>query len=471
MAVPVGPGSESSSAWRILLDSPTTAPALGYVDIGRAFAAVISQSEPRFAVGIFGGWGSGKTTLMNAIKAVLPTDGIVVVDFSAWRFECEPQLLIPLLDTIRAALVRSSERDPGSRDKVRSIAASVGRVVRALATGLSAQVGLPGAVTVGYDAGAALTALSTPAEPDTSQSLYVAAFQELATAFGDLAASGIARVVVFVDDLDRCLPASALEVLESMKLFFDLPGFVFVAGLDQDVVERAIRAKFAISAEDGLANEPGQVGSRAALVSQQLGREYVKKIFQVPYSVPAMLPQQLDDLLSSMYGEASLDPSQLSDLQTRVRPYLAYVAVDRRVNPREVKRFINAYTLQTLVRPQLDRDTVLALQTLAFRYDWATLYDAILADSELFADALRRYRGDPAGDQFVFQRSLARSPDHIKTVWLHSWSTGRASALYPAVSNLFGPIYQGLAPVHHPLVVQGPSQDEGPEPQPETEAE
>jgi hypothetical protein len=57
--------------------------------------------------------------------------------------------------------------------------------------------------------------------------------------------------------------------------------------------------------------------------------------------------------------------------------------VGRRVNPREVKRFINAYTLQTLIRPDLDPDTVLALQILAFRYDWAEFYEAILADSAL----------------------------------------------------------------------------------------
>jgi hypothetical protein len=74
--------------------------------------------------------------------------------------------------------------------------------------------------------------------------------------------------------------------------------------------------------------------------------------------------------------------------------------VERRINPREVKRFLNTYTLQMLVRPELDRDTVLALQTLLFRYDWRTLYDAILTDSTLFIDALQRYRG---GEDLAFE--------------------------------------------------------------------
>jgi hypothetical protein len=53
-----------------------------------------------------------------------------------------------------------------------------------------------------------------------------------------------------------------------------------------------------------------------------------------------------------------------------------------------------------LIRPQLDRDIVLSLQTLVFRYDWRVLYDAILTDSMLFSDALARYRN---GDDRAFE--------------------------------------------------------------------
>ncbi len=164
MAATGQPGMGSSVSGRILLDGPTASPALGYEQTGQALATIIKQSEPRFAVGIFGGWGSGKTTLMQAIRGHLVAEpGIVVADFNAWRFEREPQLLIPLLDTIRAALVRGADA-PGSskdsREKIRSIAVRVGSVVRALATGLTAQLGLPGAVTVSYDVGAALARVS-----------------------------------------------------------------------------------------------------------------------------------------------------------------------------------------------------------------------------------------------------------------------------------------------------------------------
>ncbi len=401
------PETGSGISGRILLDSPTASPALGYLQTGQALATIIKQSEPRFAVGIFGGWGSGKTTLMQVIRDALAAEqGLIVADFNAWRFEREPQLLIPLLDTIRAALVRGADAAGGSKDgkeKIRSIAVRVGSVVRALATGLTAQLGLPGAVTVSYDVGAALAALSSPADPQNSQSLYVAAFDELDRAFRELHAAGISRIVVFVDDLDRCLPVNALQVLESMKLFFDLPGFIFVVGLDEDIVDRAIRAKFAAGNDRAAARTTGPEPADALRLPQRIGSEYVKKIFQIPYSIPPMLPRQLDDLLASMYREASLEQAQLDDLTKRVRPYLDYLAVGGRVNPREVKRFINAYTLQTLIRRDLDRDTVLALQTIAFRHDWAEFYEAVLTDSALFVDALRRYRRGQGTDHFSFE--------------------------------------------------------------------
>jgi hypothetical protein len=334
------------SGRKLLLDAPTENPALGYRQIASAFAEVITQSKPNFAIGIFGGWGSGKTTLMAAIKAALPEDDFAAVNFNAWRFEREPQLLIPLLDTIRAELARHAKRNGETSSKLHQITERLGKVVRALAKGLSGSVGLPGAVVVNYDAGQALEALSALSADQDSlkpESLYVAAFQELQDSFTHLAEAGINGIVVF------------------------------------------------------------QASAAMTSLTEQLGREYAKKIFQVPYSLPVMLPQQLTDLLESMYEEAGIEDEQLADLHERVRPYVNFIAVERRVNPREVKRFINSYTLQTLIRPELNPDVILALQTLAFRRDWEEAYDAINADSELFLGALRSYR---TGYRAAFEDTL-----------------------------------------------------------------
>jgi hypothetical protein len=391
--------AQQADAVKILIDSPSLNPALGFGSTAEALAQIIRDSPARFAVGIFGDWGSGKTTLMDEIRHRLGT-AVISVDFNAWRYEREPQLLIPLLDTIRGALVAwSAGRDADTRERIRAAARKVARIIRGLAAGLSADVGVPGAAKVSYDVGKSIEALTLSGEPEQPQSLYVAAFEELSQAFAELSAHGITKIVVFVDDLDRCLPDNALDVIESMKLFFDLPGFVFVVGLDEKVVQRAVRTRFPEASGSGPATaDPSPRGK--VTPEAQLARDYVEKIFQVPYRLPPMVAEQLNELLAAMYNEAELPAAQLNDFRDRVTRYLQHVAVRGQINPREVKRFLNTYTLQMLVRPGLDRNIVLALQTLVFRYDWRVLYDAILTDTLLFSDALTRFRD---GDDRAFE--------------------------------------------------------------------
>jgi hypothetical protein len=408
-AEPADPDQAGQPA-RMLLDTPARDPSLDFAPTATALAQVIERSEPRFAIGIFGGWGSGKTTLMDAIEARLTPTTSVVVRFNAWRFEREPHILVPLLDAVREGLARwavAHKDEPTRAERARKVARRIGRVVRALATGVSAEVGISEAVKVQYDVGKAIDALNRPEDEldgEQAQSLYFAGFLELERAFSAFAEDGATRVVVFVDDLDRCLPANALEVLESMKLFFDLPGFVFVVGLDEQIVDRAVRTKLGADPATG---KPDQADSQQQL---RIGQEYVKKIFQVPYSLPPVPSGGLDNLLESMYVEAELGPDQVTDLRNRVRPFLDFIAIEGRINPREVKRFINAYTLQMLVRPGLNRDTVLPLQTMVFRMDWEVAYSALLADSEVFRDAVSRYRaGADEAIEDVWPRD-ARTP-------------------------------------------------------------
>jgi hypothetical protein len=83
-----------------------------------------------------------------------------------------------------------------------------------------------------------------------------------------------------------------------------------------------------------------------------------------------------------------LPAEQVLDLQ-RVGRHLYYFVGDSSVNPREIKRYINAYIVQRWINPHLDRDALLTLQTIAFRPDWRAVQDAILAYGQLFINALR----------------------------------------------------------------------------------
>ena len=84
-AAGAGP-APTDDAVKILIDSPSVQPKLGFGAAASALAQIIRDSPPRFAVGIFGDWGSGKTTLTDAIRRELGKT-VVSVEFNAWRYE------------------------------------------------------------------------------------------------------------------------------------------------------------------------------------------------------------------------------------------------------------------------------------------------------------------------------------------------------------------------------------------------
>ena len=169
-------------------------------------------------------------------------------------------------------------------------------------------------------------------------SFYHSAFVMLRQAISDFAA-GERRIVVFVDDLDRCLPENALDVLESMNLFFDVEGFVFVVGLNQTIAELAVLHKY----DQQVTLPPGTTPLRRT--------DYIKKIFQVPFALPRIGSDQLHEYLGSVSHNAGFEVDQATDFETNVRPHLAFVSSDNTVNPREVKRLINTYVLPVRLPP------------------------------------------------------------------------------------------------------------------------
>jgi KAP family P-loop domain len=126
------------------------------------------------------------------------------------------------------------------------------------------------------------------------------------------------------------------------------------------------------------------------LTARITGEDYIKKIFQLPYSLAPVSFEQLNEFLQVTYDEAELSTDQRTELDTIVRPHLRFVVRDSSVNPREMKRYINSYILLTRINPGLDKNAVLTLQTIAFRDDWQEVRDAILEYGGAFIDAVKR---------------------------------------------------------------------------------
>jgi KAP-like P-loop domain-containing protein len=369
---------EGYAGFKVVLDEPAPDPGLGFGEYAAALAEMTLYSQAEFAVGIFGGWGSGKTTFMQAVERRLADDDrVVTVWFNAWRYEKEPHLIIPLLDVLGDALRGKAAEIRAAW--AREAAVVVGRASRALLAGLTLSVDAIPGVKIDFDPGKVIEKIGK-SESAGPVSFYHAGFTSLWKAIADISDDGANRVVFFVDDLDRCTAASALEVLESMKLLFGVKGCVFVVALDEEIVEKAVDVKYG-----------------AAEVS---GAEYIKKIFQVPFTLPRTGMSKLPSYLDLIEAGAGFGEAQRNDFRAHVRPHFRYLADEGVINPREIKLLINSYVLQlkvlwARVGDDLDQDVVLALLCMHFRPDWRPFHDQLIAEPQFVQRVLRDAIGSP----------------------------------------------------------------------------
>ncbi len=99
------------------------------------------------------------------------------------------------------------------------------------------------------------------------------------------------RLVVFIDDLDRCLPEKAIELLEAIKLFLDIPGYLFVLGVDKEVVKKGIAHHY-----KHFENQ-GEAGGNEKVISAE---DYLEKMIQLPIDLPPIEPGHKINYIESL---------------------------------------------------------------------------------------------------------------------------------------------------------------------------
>ena len=129
----------------------------------------------------------------------------------------------------------------------------------------------------------------------------------------------------FVDDLDRCLPEKAIEVLEAIKLFLDVENCVFILGLDQEVIARGIEMKY----KELGAKQDGDNQHRFTVE----GIRYLEKIIQLPFQIPPVIQEDMGIFVEELSSEwpheecPKIFAEGLGD------------------NPRQIKRTVNTFLM------------------------------------------------------------------------------------------------------------------------------
>jgi len=185
-----------------------------------------------------------------------------------------------------------------------------------------------------------------------------------------LEAAKIDQLVVLIDDLDRCLPDTAIETLEAVRLFLFTSRTAFIVAADEGMIEYAVRKHF-----PDLPDTTGQL---------TYARNYLEKLIQIPFRIPALGYAETRIyvtllLVGAELGEKELEFQKLIDAarERLKRPWMGSVldaetvkkvlgakesashnallvsdqiapilAQGTRGNPRQIKRFLNTLLLR-----------------------------------------------------------------------------------------------------------------------------
>ncbi|MBR1380789.1 MAG: hypothetical protein IJ560_04375 [Alphaproteobacteria bacterium] len=257
------------------------------------FARVVEQSSGESKVyAISAPFGIGKTFFCDKLKGVLEADSVPVATMNIWAMDVYEHPLIPIL------LKLQDFYKAGSGEKARSFP-KIPTLLRLIKSGIAAihvTAPMPNGALIELD-GKNIVDTNEALRENTGGEVdiyteYINIKSEIETikvflrtwaeSFKDK------PVVVIIDELDRCRPDYAVKTLETLKHFFDIPGFVFVLAFDEQQLKNSVQTLFGTDNFDGykrkfinnsfLLPEPNRFEFSQYLLEKTNIKHYIEKI-------------------------------------------------------------------------------------------------------------------------------------------------------------------------------------------------
>lgn len=384
-------------------DNETSEDLLGFKVHADLLVDVINDDEVLPAtIGVFGDWGSGKSSILKIVEEELVggakdgfSNGTLVLYFNGWVFEGYDDAKAALLESIIEKFDKHKTIGKKVKDETVKLFKSV-KWMRLL--GLSfKKVIIPG-VSAYLTGGASLlpfllNEFSKLSPKDLAEKLQgdgaeeflkdliekneneeVTIVREFREDFKEMIdKSEIKKLVVIIDDLDRCTPDRLIENLEAIKLFLNVEKTAFVIGADPRVVRHAIEHRYKT---DNIENSNDPDSRNKRIVS-----DYLEKLIQVPYYLPKLTDNEVETYLTLLFCKKIMgadfqkvtdafkknretnryDVFGLGDIQnilseeqnkklmesvSLVASLSPIITEGLKGNPRQIKRFLNTFTLR-----------------------------------------------------------------------------------------------------------------------------
>lgn len=323
-----------SAEYYLHTDNPSEIDSLGREELVADMVRRVVSCDCPQVLGLHGDWGSGKTSALMQVRKQLAQsfeENAPVVWFEAWRYQNESTPIVALLHAIRERLSWRSkawnETKKLGEITIRSALLHWDEITRII--GVQAPKIDTGKI---QQAGEAWEKehLSAQLPAQATTELLDQALDQLlakdAKPKGNKAPSSADknRLVIIIDDLDRCHPEAAFRLLEGIKIYLGLRRCVFVLGINQREIERAIEKQ--IPAAD-------DADSRRARA-----KEYLDKLCGHIWRLPYISSTLQAALVKQWLTEAGLADPFVTGVVACVQGTGCLPP-----NPRKMKRFANGF--------------------------------------------------------------------------------------------------------------------------------
>lgn len=379
---------------------------LNYSETADLVSSILEQENIRpVSLGLFGGWGVGKSSLMRMIiNDIKEDEKNIVLNFDAWLFQDYDDARASLLQKIGDVLYEKAKKEDKIVEKVELLYSRIDklRVLGLLAEGTAFAAGIPtfGFITRGlsgvrdlasgegdkedYDDASNMVAdvkartkgLIGPEENNSPPKQIEAFRSELKEILNELDCT----LFVFIDNLDRCLPEKAIHTLEAVRLFLFMERTAFVIAADEDMIRLAVSQHYKADLDrlvtdylDKLVQIPVRVPQIGVpelrafiilLLTTQPANSEPRLRDEVAESLKTFLVQRLQSIWEKPFPEKneildalkSPEPNNAERLSiergTQLARFIAPILIrSRRVNgnPRIVKRMLNTLRMRQII--------------------------------------------------------------------------------------------------------------------------
>lgn len=300
-------------------DNESLSDYIDYSHLTKAVTTIIDTDELLpCSIGIFGDWGSGKSSLMKMVENKYEAEeDILLIKFNGWLFEGYEDAKSVLMGRIVDEIISNRKF---SEKAVKYAAKLLKRIDWFKVAGSSLKYGMS-FLTLGPIGVAGVSAADIMSKmKDVDYEKYIKDRQEKEITDPDenlrsniqefhqnfealIEETNLKKIVVFIDDLDRCSPDTIIGTLEAIKLFLFTQKTAFVIGADERLIKYAVRRRFP--------EVPGE--------NLEVGRDYLEKLIQYPIRIPPLNKIELTTYINLLFSQLySTDATEFEEIRNKV---------------------------------------------------------------------------------------------------------------------------------------------------------